>query len=65
MQKKYRSTALEALAVVKAIEHFDEKPFLVEMDHRALQHLTSSTKLEGKVSKMGTPLIAVQLQHMV
>ena len=61
-EQSYSATKLEALAVVATVDHFNYylygKPFVIFTDHRPLEHLLTSDRLNPRLKRM-----AYKLQH--
>ena len=54
-ERNYAASELECLAVVEAVQHYQVylhgRDFTVQTDHRALEHLLSSNKLNGRLAR--------------
>ena len=61
-ETRYSASELKCLAVVDSVRHFQVylhgRSFLVQDDHKALQSLLSSTKMNGKLT-IGTILTTI------
>jgi len=61
-EQRYSATELKALALVASVEHFGyylySRPFKVFSDHKPLQQITTSEKLNPRLRR-----IALKLQH--
>ena len=61
-EQRYSATELEALALVATVDHFNYylygKPFIIFTDHRPLEQLLTSDKLNPRLRRM-----AYKLQH--